>query len=39
MSSATLRLGRGAAISVVMLVIVLILTLISFRVLRERQGA
>ena len=34
-----LRLGRGAAISVVMLVIVLILTLISFRVLRERQGA
>ena len=33
-----LRLGRGAAISVVMLVIVLILTLISFRVLRERQG-
>lgn len=34
-----LRLGRGAAISVVMLIIVLILTLISFRVLRERQGA
>ncbi len=34
-----LRLGRGAAISVVMLVIVLALTLISFRVLRERQGA
>ncbi len=34
-----LRLGRGAAISVVMLVIVLILTIISFRVLRERQGA
>ena len=34
-----LRLGRGAAISVVMLVIVLLLTLISFRVLRERQGA
>ena len=34
-----LRLGRGAAISVVMLVIVLVLTLISFRVLRERQGA
>ena len=34
-----LRLGRGAAISMVMLVIVLILTLISFRVLRERQGA
>lgn len=34
-----LRLGRGAAISVVMLVIVLILTVISFRVLRERQGA
>ena len=34
-----LRLGRGAAISVVMLVIVLILTLISFRFLRERQGA
>lgn len=34
-----LRLGRGAAISVVMLVIVLMLTLISFRVLRERQGA
>ena len=34
-----LRLGRGAAISVVMLVIVFILTLISFRVLRERQGA
>ena len=31
--------GEGAAISVVMLVIVLILTLISFRVLRERQGA
>ena len=34
-----LRLGRGAAISVVMLLIVLVLTLISFRVLRERQGA
>ena len=34
-----LRLGRGAAISVVMLVIVLILTMISFRGLRERQGA
>ena len=34
-----LRLGRGAAISVVMLVIVLILTMISFRVMRERQGA
>ena len=34
-----LRLGRGAAISVVMLVIVLILTLISFRVLRDRQEA
>ena len=34
-----LRLGRGAAISVVMLIIVLLLTLISFRVLRERQGA
>ena len=33
-----LRLGRGAAISVVMLAIVLVLTLISFRVLRERQG-
>ncbi len=33
-----LRLGRGAAISVVMLLIVLLLTLISFRVLRERQG-
>jgi multiple sugar transport system permease protein len=32
-----LRLGRGAAISVVMLIIVLILTMISFRVLRERQ--
>ncbi len=34
-----LRFGRGAAISVVMLVIVLILTMISFRVLRDRQGA
>ena len=34
-----LRLGRGAAISVVMLIIVLILTIISFRVLRERSGA
>lgn len=34
-----LRLGRGAAISVVMLVIVLVLTLICFRVLRERQEA
>ena len=33
-----LRLGRGAAISIVMLVIVLILTAISFRVLREQQG-
>jgi multiple sugar transport system permease protein len=33
-----LRLGRGAAISIVMLVIVLGLTMLSFRVLRERQG-
>ncbi len=34
-----LRFGRGAAISVVMLLIVLVLTMISFRVLRDRQGA
>lgn len=34
-----LRFGRGAAISVVMLLIVLALTMISFRVLRDRQGA
>jgi len=33
-----LRLGRGAAISMVMLIIVLVLTAVSFRVLRERQG-
>lgn len=33
-----LRLGRGAAISMVMLAIVLALTAFSFRVLRERQG-
>ncbi len=33
-----LRLGRGAALSMVMLVMVFILTLLSFRVLRERQG-
>lgn len=36
---ANLRLGRGAALSMVMLVMVFILTIISFRVLRERQGA
>lgn len=35
---ANLRLGRGAALSMVMLVMVFILTIISFRVLRERQG-
>lgn len=34
-----LRLGRGAAISMVMLAIVLGLTILSFRVLRERQEA
>ena len=34
-----LRFGRGAAISVVMLLIVLVLTMISFRVLRDRQAA
>lgn len=34
-----LRLGRGAAISMVMLAIVLVLTVINFRVLRDRQGA
>ncbi len=35
---ANLRLGRGAAMSMVMLVMVFILTLFSFRVLRERQS-
>jgi len=35
---ANLRLGRGAAMSMVMLVMVFILTLVSFRVLRERQS-
>jgi ABC-type sugar transport system permease subunit len=35
---ANLRLGRGAALSMVMLVMVFILTIFSFRALRERQG-
>ncbi|MEM6428859.1 MAG: sugar ABC transporter permease [Deinococcota bacterium] len=35
---ANLRLGRGAALSMVMLVMVFILTIINFRALRERQG-
>ncbi|MCA9835573.1 MAG: sugar ABC transporter permease [Trueperaceae bacterium] len=35
---ANLRLGRGAALSMVMLVMVFILTILSFRVIRERQG-
>ena len=34
---ANLRFGRGAAISMVMLVIVFLLTIVSFRMLRERQ--
>ncbi len=33
-----LRLGRGAAISIVMLLLVFLLTVLSFRVLRQQQG-